>query len=148
MLSALINSQAHKSLTYAWLSFNNAVRIQLLQWKRTQSQQVIHCRIRYWQSLFLGRFKGKMAARCKLDLRSRTTGSRFGIAIMLFLKIHVSHFASCCLSSLRCRMVTCITLRWSSNISRVSSRVFQKKLARAMYHLATYFTFHNWSISQ
>ena len=36
-----INSQAHKSFTCAWQSFNNAVRIQLLQWKSTQSQQVI-----------------------------------------------------------------------------------------------------------
>ena len=146
MDAVCINSQAHKSLTCAWLSFNNAVRIQLVQWKSTQSQQVIKYVI---DSLFsLGDLRVKWPARCKLDLRSRTTGSRFGSVIILFQKIHVSHFASCCLSLLWCTMVTWITLWWSSNISRVSSRVFQKKLARAMYHLATYFTCHNWSLSQ
>ena len=146
MDAACINSQAHKSLTCAWLSFNNTVRIQLLWWKSTQSQQVIKYAV---DSLFsLGNLRAKWLLRCKLDLRSRTTGSRFGSAIMLFLKIHVSHFVSCCLSSLWYRMVTWITLWWSSNISRVSSRVFQKKLARAMYHLATYFISQYWSLSQ
>ena len=123
-----------------------SLSVQLLWWKSRESQQVIKYAI---DSLFsLGNLRAKWPARCKLDLRSRTTGSRFGSVIMLFWKIHVSHFASCCLSSLWCRMVTWITLRWSSNISRVNSRVFQKKLVRAMYHLATYFTFHNWSLSQ